>query len=182
MDVLADADQAGLAQLNNLMKDPKAANAALGGGKAEAIFEASYRQLVSLSSAKKSYRKLFLTLGDQKQLPALFHCTGGKDRTGWAAAAFLTLLGVPRETVMEDYLRSNDYILPMNQKVIDAFVEAGGDPSIPPAIQGAKKEYLEAAFDEVETKYGTIEKYFSQGLGIDATQQQAFRDLYLGQR
>ena len=179
-DVLADADQARLAQLNNLMKDPKAANAALGGGKAEAMFEASYRQFITLSSAKTSYSQLFLTLGNQKQLPALFHCTGGKDRTGWAAAAFLTLLGVPKETVMEDYLRSNDYILHMDQKVIDAFVEAGGDPSIPPAIQGAKKEYLEAAFDEMEMEYGRIEKYLSEGLGIDASQQKALRDLYLG--
>ena len=180
MNVLADASQAGPAQLNNLMKDPKAANAALGGGKAEAIFKASYRQFISLSSAKKSYRELFLALGNQEQLPALFHCTGGKDRTGWAAAAFLTLLGVPKETVMEDYLRSNDYILPMDQKVIDAFVEAGGDPAIPPAIFGVKKEYLEAAFDEMTTKYGTIEQYFSEGLGIDASQQKALRDLYLG--
>ena len=179
MNVLADA---GPAQLNNLMKDPKAANAALGGGKAEATFEASYRQFITLSSANKWYRELFLTLGDQKQLPALFHCTGGKDRTGWAAAAFLTLLGVPKETVMEDYLRTNDYVLPTVQKANAAFVEAGGDPSIPSAIQGAKKEYLEAAFDEMTTKYGTIEQYFSEGLGIDASQQKALRDLYLGQR
>ena len=182
MNVLADANQAGLAQLNSLMKDPKAANAALGGGKAEAIFEAMYRQFITLPSANKSYSQLFLTLADQKQLPALFHCTGGKDRTGWAAAAFLTLLGVPKETVMEDYLRTNDYVLPTVQKANAAFVEAGGDPSIPSAIQGAKKEYLEAAFDEMSTKYGTIEQYFSEGLGIDASQQKALRDLYLGQR
>lgn len=182
LNVLADSDQAESAKMENLMKDPKAANAALGGGKAEAQFKALYRQIITLSSAKKSYRKLFLALGDQEQLPALFHCKSGKDRTGWAAAAFLTILGVPKETVMEDYLRSNDYLLPMYQEVIDAFVAGGGDPSIPPAVLGVKKEYLEAAFDEMETQYGTIEKYFSQGLGIDATQQKAFRDLYLGQR
>ena len=182
LNVLADADQAGLAQLNSLMNDPKAANAALGGGKAEAVLKAMYRQFITLPSANKSYSQLFLTLADQKQLPALFHCTGGKDRTGWAAAAFLTLLGVPKETVMQDYLRTNDYVLPAVQKANAAFVQAGGDPSIPSAIQGAKKEYLEAALDEVTTKYGTIEQYFSEGLGIDASQQKALRDLYLGQR
>ena len=180
LDVLADADEAGPATLQKLLEDPKAANAALGGGAVEALFQTAYRQIVSLPSAKDSFRKLFLALGDQEQLPALFHCTGGKDRTGWAAAAFLTLLGVPRETVMEDYLQSNEYTIPKNQKVIDAFVKGGGDPSIPLAIFGVKKEYLEAAFDEMETKYGTIEKYFSEGLGIDAQQQKALRDLYLG--
>ena len=110
-----------------------------------------------------------------------FHCTTGKDRTGWAAAALLTLLDVPKETVMEDYLRSNDYILPLYKKEIDSFVDGGGEPSIPQAIFGVKVEYLEASFDEMETKYGTIENYFSEALGIDATAQKALRDLYLVQ-
>ena len=182
LDVLADAEQAGPAMLEKLMKDPKAANEVLGGGKAEADFQTSYRQFVSLPSAKEAFRKLFLALGDRDQLPALFHCTTGKDRTGWAAAALLTLLGVPRETIMEDYLRSNDYIIPKYQKVIDAVVEGGGDQAIPPAILGVKREYLDAAFDEMQTKYGSIEKYFSEGLGMDAAQRKALRDLYLGQK
>jgi protein-tyrosine phosphatase len=116
---------------------------------------------------------------DREQLPALFHCTTGKDRTGWAAAAFLTLLGVPREQVMEDYLRSNDFIIPAYQKVIDGFVAGGGDKEIPLAILGVKKEYLEAVFDEMESKYGTIKKYFSEGLSIDAGQQRTLSEHYL---
>ena len=179
LDVLADADEAGPAMLEKLMSDPKAANKALGGGKAAADFAASYRQFVSLPSAKKAFGDFFKALADREQMPALFHCTTGKDRTGWAAAAFLTLLGVPKDTVMEDYLRSNDYIIPKYQKVIDGFVAAGGEEGIPTAILGVRQEYLEAAFDEMEQKYETIEKYFAEGLGIDADQQQALRDLYL---
>jgi protein-tyrosine phosphatase len=163
------------------MQDPKEANATLGGGKVEELFRGSYREFVSLPSAKAEFRDLFLGLGDEEKLPALFHCTTGKDRTGWAAAALLTLLGVPKDVVMEDYLCSNDYIIPMNQKIIDGFVAAGGEESIPLAILGVKKEYLDEAFDEMETQYGTIEKYCSEGLGIDANQQQALRDLYIGQ-
>lgn len=179
LDVLADSPQAGPAQLESLMADPKAANAALGGGKVTAAFQASYREFVSLPSARRVFKKLFLSLGDEKQLPALFHCTTGKDRTGWAAAAFLSLMGVPKAEVYEDYLRSNDYILPAYQKAIDAFVAAGGDAEIPPAILGVKKEYLDAAFDEMEKRYGSIERYFSEGLGITAEEQQAIRRLYL---
>ncbi len=182
LDVLADSPQAGPAQLEKLMQDPKAANAQLGGGKVEEGFKKSYREFVFLPSARREFRKLFLGLGDKEKLPALFHCTTGKDRTGWAAAALLTLLGVPKETVMEDYLRSNDYILPAYQEVIDKFVAAGGDPAIPRAILGVKEEYLNAAFDEMQAKYGTIEKYFSEGLGINAAQQKTLRDLYLGQK
>jgi len=179
LDVLADSPQAGPAQLEKLMADPKAANAALAGGKVEAAFQASYREFVSLPSARREFKKLFLGLADKKEVPALFHCTTGKDRTGWAAAAFLTLMGVPKDKVYEDYLRSNDYILPAYQKAIDAFVAGGGDAEIPKAILGVKKEYLDAAFDEMHKKYGTIDKYFSDGLGIDATQQEALRKMYL---
>ena len=182
LNVLADSPQSGPAQLEGLMQDPKKANAELGGGKVEEKFQQAYREFVSLPSAQKEFRELFLAFGDQKKLPTLFHCTTGKDRTGWAAAAFLTLLGVPKDTVMEDYLRSNDYIIPAYQKAIDKFVAAGGDKSIPLAILGVKKEYLNASFDEMQKKYGTIEKYFSEGLGIDAAQQKALRDLYLGQK
>lgn len=182
LDVLADSPQAGPAMLEKLMADPQAANEELGGGKVEEGFKASYREFVSLPSAQREFSKLYLGLGDKTQLPALFHCTTGKDRTGWAAAAFLTLMGVPKDTVYEDYLRSNDYILPMYKKHIDAFVAGGGDPEIPKAILGVKTEYLDAAFDEMETKYGTIENYFSEALGIDTAQQKAMQDLYLGKK
>jgi len=179
LDVLADSPQAGPAQLEKLMLDPKTANAELGGGKVAAGFESSYREFVTLPSAQREFRNLFLGLADKDQLPALFHCTTGKDRTGWAAAALLSLLGVPRDTIYEDYLRSNENILPAYQKAIDGFVAAGGDPEIPKAILGVRKEYLEAAFDEMEKKYGSIEKYFAEGLGIDDAQQRALRELYL---
>jgi protein-tyrosine phosphatase len=179
LDVLADSPQAGPAMLEKLMVNPEEANSALGGGQAEEGFQASYREFVSLPSAKAEFSKLFLGLGDEQKLPALFHCTTGKDRTGWAAAALLTLLGVPMDTVVEDYLRSNDYIIPMYQGVIDEFVAAGGEESIPLAILGVEQEYLEAGFDEMETEYGTIESYFADGLGIDAEQQQAIREVYL---
>lgn len=108
-----------------------------------------------------------------------FHCTAGKDRTGWAAAALLTLLGAPRETVTADYLRSNDYLLPAYRENIDGFVEAGGERSIVIALIGVREEYLDAAFDEMETRYGTIENYFAEALGIDASGQKALRNLYL---
>jgi protein-tyrosine phosphatase len=179
LDILADSPQEGPAQLEKLMADPKQANVALGGGKVEEAFRHSYREFITLPSAKRGFRDLYLALADQNNLPALFNCTTGKDRTGWAAAAFLTLMGAPRDTIVQDYLRSNDYILPAYKKVIGGFVAAGGDPAIPPAVLGVKQEYLDAAFDEMEAKYGSIEKYFSEGLGIDAAQQQALRNIYL---
>ena len=179
LDVLKDATGSAPTNLLALLQNPEEGNKELGDGKIEAIFITSYRDFVSLSSAKTAYHELFTSLADENKVPALFHCTTGKDRTGWAAAALLTLLDVPKETIMKDYLRSNDYILPLYKEVIDGFVDGGGEPSIPQAIFGVKVEYLEASFDEMQTKYGTIENYFSEALGIDATMQKTIRDLYL---
>lgn len=178
LNVLADAKSAAPAELEALLHHPKKANAALGGGKVEKMFTEAYRQFISLPSAKQSYRTLFLSLSDEGKLPAVFHCTTGKDRTGWASAALLTLLGVPEKTVMEDFMRSNEYILPQYKHVIDSFVAAGGEKDIVLSIFGVKKEYLEASFDEMEKQYGTIDKYFADGLGIDEDQQEVLKNLF----
>ena len=139
----------------------------------------AYRQFVTLPSAKTAFCQLFIQLGEANQLPGLFHCTTGKDRSGWAAAALLILLGVPEEIVFEDYLRSNEYILPAYKQAIDAFVAQGGDPSIPQDLLGVKTEYLQSSFDEVKTRYGSIEGYFEKGLGIDDAGQQHLRNCFL---
>ena len=151
----------------------------LGGGKIEALFREVYREFVTLPSAKQSYRTLFQDLANPQTAPGVFHCTTGKDRTGWAAAALLTLLGVPKETVMADYMRTNDYTLPQYQHAIDAFVAGGGERSIALAVLGVKPEYLDASLDEMHKSYGTIENYFDKALGIDANGQQALRKRFL---
>ncbi len=122
---------------------------------------------------------MFVNLGKEGNPPALFHCTGGKDRTGWAAAALLSLLGVPEDVIMDDFLRSNDYLIPAHRKMIDAFTEAGGEPAIMKAILGVKAEYLKAAFDEMKSNYGMIENYFLKALEIDAAGQKTLRDRFL---
>jgi protein-tyrosine phosphatase len=179
LNVLADSGGAVPAQLEALLRNPREANASLDTGTIDALYLEGYRQFVALPSALRSFRALFLALADPGKLPAVFHCTTGKDRTGWAAAALLTLLGVPRETVLADFLRSNDYIVPHYRSAIDAFVAGGGNPAIPRAIFGVKRQYLEASFDEVQTRFGAIESYFSAGLGIDVDGQRALRERFL---
>jgi protein-tyrosine phosphatase len=179
LNVLADAEGSGPAGIEKLLSNPKEANKVLGDGKAAEEFVKAYRQFITLPSAKASFHKLFVGLGEEGQVPSLYHCTTGKDRTGWATAALLTLLGVPKDEVYVDYLRSNDYILPAYKKFIDHFVAEGGDPSIPPNILGVKTEYLQASFDEVTSQYGSIEGYFEKGLGIDKAGQQRLRDRFL---
>ncbi len=169
LDVLADADGAGPALLLQVMGDPAAAEELLGGSKALGLFEQAYRDIVELPSAKASYRRFFTELASGEPLPALFHCTTGKDRTGWAAASTLLLLGVSEEDVIAEYLLTNEQLLPAVQPVMDGFAQIGGDPDLLRPVLGVEREYLEAALTEVAAHYGGIEGYFSTALGLDRT-------------
>jgi len=175
-DVLSDAPDAAPAQLRKVMADPRNAGAILGDGKAEAMFEQGYRQIVRLPSALAAYRRFFATLATEDRRPLLFHCTTGKDRTGWAAAVTLTLLGVSADDVMRDYILTNDQLLPALRPVVDRFAAAGGNPNLLQPVLGVLPEYLEAAFDEARHRYGSMDGYLAVGLGIDDGLRQRLRD------
>jgi protein-tyrosine phosphatase len=178
VDVLKDSEDAAPAQLFSVMTDPAAAEKMLGGGRGLKLFEAGYREIVSLPSAASGYRRLFTDLNSERHRPALFHCTTGKDRTGWASAALLMLLGVSDEHVMQEYLLTNDELLPAEQPAIDRFAAMGGDPDLIRPCVAVAPEYLEAALDEMHKRFGTIEGYFSEALGIDEGAQQTLRDTF----
>ena len=178
-DVVADLVDAAPAQLLKVATDPQAAEALLGGGKGLALFEAGYREIVSLPSAGVAYHRLFADLTLEEHRPALFHCTGGKDRTGWAAAALLTLLGVPDDLVMQEYLLTNIELLPAEQPLLDRFKALGGDPEVLLPAVAVAPEYLQAARDAMRTQFGTIEKYFADGLKLDAAVQRALRATFV---
>lgn len=179
VDVLAGEQQAAPAQLLNLLHNPQQANAELGGGKVVAMFEQAYQDFVSLPTALAGFGRMFRELAEPTNLPALFHCTTGKDRTGWAAAALLALCGVPDDVVMQDYLLSNDFILPEYAATIERAVAAGVEEDILLSILGVRREYLDASFQEMRARFGTIEDYFAVGLGIDRAGQDALRARFL---
>ncbi len=108
------------------------------------------------------FRTLFATLSDGSHRPLVFHCTAGKDRTGFASALLLTLLGVPWETVMDDYLRTNDLWIGH----IGRYPELDIDTRA--AIVEARTPYLEAAFDVVRSDFGSPEAFADKALGLDA--------------
>jgi protein-tyrosine phosphatase len=166
LDVLADDRQSLPARLLRLLVEPESAEPLLGNGRGAAMFLESYRSYVRMPSARLALGRLYSGLADPDSLPALCHCTTGKDRTGWACAALQTLLGVPYDDVLADYLASNRFVLPRYQPHVDAFAARGGDPMLLMPILCVRPEYLEASFDEVRREFGSIEGYFRDGLGI----------------
>lgn len=174
-DVLADSAGAAPADLLPLLADPAGARERLGDGKAVDLFEGAYREIVSLPSALAAYREMFTRVADEGSRPLLFHCTTGKDRTGWGAAAILLLLGVSEEDVLADYLHTNRDLLPALKPVFEQFRAAGGDPHLLEPVLGVDADYLRVALDEMASRFGSIEGYFADGLGIGAEAQVELR-------
>lgn len=166
LDVLADRDTAAPAELRKMFSDPAVAGELLGDRQAERYFEQSYRDFVMLPSARSAYSRLFQLIADADGAPVLFHCATGKDRTGWATAALLLLLGVSGEDVMAEYLLTNTDLRPMTQPWLDQFSAAGGDPQLLLPIIGVQESYLESALEQMRSAYGDIEGYFTEALGL----------------
>lgn len=120
---------------------------------------------VDAHTARAAYRDLFTHLATDPGA-SLFHCTAGKDRTGWAAAVLLTLLGVDARTVMDDYLLSNTcyYDSPAVQAQLDAL--PADRRAMYAAFVRAEPDYLQAGLDRVEQEYGSMQAYAEQGLGL----------------
>jgi protein-tyrosine phosphatase len=109
-------------------------------------------------------------ISDEKNLPLLVHCTGGKDRTGFVSAILQILAGVSKEIVFEDYLLTNQLIEPQIIKFIRRFRILSFSKITPEKIRTileARREYLETVLDEVIKRFGSIENYLEEGCSID---------------
>jgi len=122
------------------------------------------------------YSEVFHHLAAYKS-PLLFHCTAGKDRTGLASALLLTMLGVPRDLVIEDYVlteKAGDFRgsaattpLPAANKDPYAYMRNTQADLIAPLMR-ADPAYLEAALSQIITDYGSVGGYVRKRLGISS--------------
>lgn len=180
LDVLADASESVAATIGKLRTAPDSMNELLAAGTIQQMLTESYRDFVRLPSATASYRKLFMSLADPlREGAALFHCTAGKDRTGWAAAALLMLLGADEQTIHADYLQTNDDLLPTLEPLIMSAIAKGVDGDLMRDAFGVRVSYLEATLEEIDSRYGNIERYFSSGLGLSAQTIDSMRERFV---
>jgi len=108
--------------------------------------------------------------------PTVFHCTAGKDRTGFAAALVLRSVGASAEDAMRDYLLTNERLRPPEAS------RHGLAPEVQSILLGVRPEFLAAAFEAVDEDYGGLEGYFREGLGLRGTELARLRELYLPSR
>ena len=169
-DALADQEAEGerpsAAHLVELLSDPAGANRMFGGGEAERLMKEVYRSFVTDASAHRAFRTVLDHAADPDAGPVLIHCTAGKDRTGWSAALILVLLGADPVTVEAEYLAVRDAVRAAFSKLITRFEAGGGNPAITGALLGVDRAYLAAALDAARAKYGSVEGYVHDALGL----------------
>ncbi|NEA23359.1 tyrosine-protein phosphatase [Actinomadura bangladeshensis] len=134
----------------------------------------SYRGFVHDPASRKQFADTLRRIASG-QGAVLYHCTEGKDRTGVMTAILLTLLGVDKAQVYDDYLRSNEELAAKNKEELAELAKYGIDPALIEPLLTVRASYLDAAFDQIKRDYGTFDAFLTQGLGIDAATQQALR-------
>ncbi len=128
------------------------------------------------------YREFLSVLLEGGEEAVLFHCTAGKDRAGFAAALILRILGVSQETVIEDYLKTNIYVADEVERTLlmirfASFFQADLENIRP--ILGVEERYISAAFDAIDSEWGSFDRYVSKGLGIGPEDVLKLRSIYL---
>jgi protein-tyrosine phosphatase len=162
------------------------ARALLDGETIESVYESQrlmYKSLVA--DFPDRYAKMFEQILRTEGKPILIHCRGGRDRTGFGAAIILSALGVPEDVIFDDYVRTNlspganDFVSTLAQKY------AGPDRSVAVLeelfgrVFPVRAENLRAAFDEVHTRYGSMDGYLRDGVKLGEAERAKLRQWFV---
>jgi protein-tyrosine phosphatase len=118
------------------------------------------------------YRRLFALLLDESNYPLLFHCSAGKDRTGFGAALILRLLGVPEADVLEDYLLTNRLY-----RGVSHLSDLPDDMRL--VVSAVHADYLAEAFAAIDSQFGSIDRYAEAALGLGRDERHRLQRLLL---
>ena len=115
--------------------------------------------------------------------PTLFHCTSGKDRTGFATFLIYTILCVDRDTIIVDYLKTNYFIKDSMEKQMEnvsKFLDISLEDSkkLLPLLE-VNIDYIESAINTANNKYGSIHNFISDGLNISLKERDQLKELMI---
>lgn len=145
-----------------------------------------YSRMVTIPSAKQAFRQLFDRLLANPDGATIFHCTAGKDRTGMAAFLILSALGVPRETILKDYLLTNEVTADFRERWLAQMKAQMPQTAATETLINNRRElasvnadYLNTAITAIDNQYGDVQHYLSDYLGLSDDELHQLRDRYL---
>jgi protein-tyrosine phosphatase len=128
------------------------------------------------------YRQWLQALLNEDSYPQVFHCTAGKDRTGFGAALLLSILGVPQQTILQDYLATNTYTAARVDSIVHYVHEKTMhqvNQDVIRTLFTVQAHYLGEAFKAIEEEYGNVDNYIEIALGFTHTQRLILQSLLL---
>lgn len=152
-------------------------------GDPDELMRRQYVNFIEDQFAIRQYARFMDVVLRQDRGAVLWHCSMGKDRAGVGAALLLCALGIPRETIFEDYMKTNTY-LDSELEYIIRYMESRTivDNKVMDNIRTlykVKPEYLEAVFETIEKSYGTVERFLRRALYMTPKNIESLRDKYL---
>ncbi|QNG17852.1 tyrosine-protein phosphatase [Rhodococcus triatomae] len=139
------------------------------------------RAFVAGDAERAGFTRLLTELA-QNDGRQVFHCTAGKDRTGWTSMLLLSLAGVDRATIVQDYLLTNEYNREWAAKTRAHIAATQGEEAaiLFEPLLGVEDSYLQAGLDEIDARYGSVDAYLTEGLGLSTDTLDALRHKLLG--
>jgi protein tyrosine/serine phosphatase len=149
--------------------------------KKNAPFDFMIRLYQLLPFNNVAYQKLSSILLSSQGKPLVQHCAVGKDRTGVGVALTLFALGVSEETIMQDYLLTEQLLADYREYLLSQYQNKLTTEEFEnrKLIFAAKEEYLTAAFDAIKQRYNTIDNWLAQEYQLDNNNKKILQDIYL---
>lgn len=144
----------------------------------------AYEDMIESDSARKAYRSFFdeLLANDKDNEALIFHCTAGKDRTGFGALLILTALGVPLQTIKKDYLLTNITTRDFIEGLVERERKQGKNENTLQSIrdiQSVRPEYIDHALKVLNDNYGSINNYLREVMKLSSADIMKLRQIYL---
>jgi protein-tyrosine phosphatase len=146
-------------------------------GEVVEILKQMYRDLADEAWPQAS--QLFQILLSAEAYPVLVHCRAGKDRTGFMCALVQQAVGMKRDAVFQDYLKTNEHfvlVTPRMERMMKIFSLGRLQMDNVHASLSAREEYLQAAFDQIDRNHGGLTAYLAK-CGIAARELETLRGL-----
>ncbi len=150
--------------------------ARLGGGQAVQMMTESAAARVP--ERRPAYGEMVRCLARKESLPAVVHCSAGKDRTGWAASLLLLAVDVPEEAVIAHYVESEHHRRDETRRALEGMPEGVEHDWVRPFFE-CRPEYARASIDAMRSGWGDVDGYLTRGLGVTPGEVERLRALLL---
>lgn len=141
-----------------------------------------YRDHVIAAHDQETVRQVLKILSETEKGAVIFHCTEGKDRTGFVALFVLYILGVDLEVIRQDYLASNEILTEYRAARDKEFQEAGKGLTFRAnmrVLSSASDSLFDTILLTIEKEYGDFETYVRDVLNVTSELEDKLRELYL---